>query len=832
MGALMRAHDWSHSSLGIPASWPQSLRTCVRLMLNTGHPMYIFWGADGACLYNDAYRESIGAERHPGSLGLPAFAVWEEIWPVIGPQIEQVMTGGGATWHVDQLIPITRHGRYEDVYWTYSYSPIDDESVPGGIGGVLVVCSETTQQVLTARKLASERDQLTKLFQLTPSFMTLLCGPEHVFEIANPGYMKLIGDRQILGRTVAEALPEGAQQGYVAILDEVYRTGTPYIAEGALISFGGQDVPANDRYLDFVYQPVRDSEGAVTGIFVEGVDVTDRTIAAQALREKTEQLELLYAIGEATRTATDARAIMDDTTRLLGEHMGAIRCAYADVESDHDSFTILGEWTAPGYDSITGSYSLAAFGTRAVAELQRGDPLVICDVAEELTPDTGGATFASIQIRAIICCPLIKADGLRGMMAVHMDVPHQWSDADVALIRSVAERSWAHVERVRATDTLAASEARYREMAEKLSDAHRLKDEFLATLAHELRNPLAPIRNALELMQLAPDDPALVTSARNVMGRQVTHIVRLIDDLLDLSRVNRGLIDLRRTRLPLATVVQDAVETSRPLIEHGGHTLTVSLPDLPLLLDVDPTRMVQVFSNLLNNASKFTPRGGHIEFGARADGDQVVVSVRDSGVGIPVGRLHDVFDMFTQVDRSHAQIGGGLGIGLTLVRRLVEMHGGSVEARSDGPGSGSEFIVRLPRARSLSPVPETPSGPAALAQHRRILVADDNVDGAETLAMMLRVLGHDTRTVHDGETALLVAREFRPHVMVLDIAMPGLDGHDLARCVRAESWGSDVTLIAASGWGLPEHKKQSRDAGFDHHLVKPIDLKVLEGLID
>ena len=280
-------------------------------------------------------------------------------------------------------------------------------------------------------------------------------------------------------------------------------------------------------------------------------------------------------------------------------------------------------------------------------------------------------------------------------------------------------------------------------------------------------------------------------------------------------------------------ILHDAIETSRPLIVQQGHVLTVSQPEEELLLDVDPTRMVQVFSNLLNNASKFTPRGGRIELIAERDGDtSVEITVRDNGLGLSEDASSQIFEMFMQVDRSHTQSSAGLGIGLTLVRRLVEMHGGTVVARSEGVGKGSEFVVRLDLATPSRPVHHTDSAiVAASSTHRRILVADDNVDGARTLAMMLQLVGHDTRIAHDGVEALALARDFRPEVMILDIAMPGLDGHHLARRVRSEPWGKDLLLIAASGWGLAEHKMQSRDAGFDHHLVKPIEFDMLEEMI-
>lgn len=549
LGALMRSHDWS-ASLGPPAFWPQALCTAVRLILNTGHPMYVFWGRDLACLYNDAYRQSIGPERHPGSLGRPAREVWSEIWDIIGPQIEQVMSGGGPTWHVDQLVPITRHGRRDDVYWTYSYSPIDDKSASAGIGGVLVVCTETTQQILAARHLASERDQQQEL---------------------------------------AEAL--------------------------------------------------RTSEGA------------------------------------------------------------------------------------------------------------------------------------------------------------------------------------------------------FRELAKQLTDASHAKDEFLATLAHELRNPLAPIHNALELMARAPTDAGVIVESRAIIGRQLGHLVRLIDDLLDLARVSRGNVVLRRSPSALAGALADAVEISRPLIDLRGHSLTVTLPDEALMLNIDRTRIVQVFANLLNNAAKFTPPGGHIMLTLARDGDtRAVVTVRDNGVGIPEAMLDAIFDMFTQVDRSQSQVGGGLGIGLWLVRRLIELHDGSVEARSNGAGAGSEFMVRLPLTQAAwgthaSGYDSTvvPVAPATVA--RRILVADDNVDAADSLSMLLRFAGHHTRTAYDGERALALAREFQPDVMLLDIGMPGRNGYELARSIRSEHWGRDVLLIAVSGWGQAEDQLRSRDAGFDHHLVKPVELEIFERLL-
>ena len=363
-------------------------------------------------------------------------------------------------------------------------------------------------------------------------------------------------------------------------------------------------------------------------------------------------------------------------------------------------------------------------------------------------------------------------------------------------------------------------------------EADRRKDEFLATLAHELRNPLAPLRNGLHVMKIAKDNEAAVEQARGMMERQLGHMVRLIDDLMDLSRISRGMVELRRGRVDLLKIVRQALETSRPLIESSGHELTLDVPPEPVYVDADQTRLAQVLSNLLNNAAKYTERGGWVRLGVeRQDGD-AVVSVRDNGMGIPADMLPRVFDMFTQVDRSLERSQGGLGIGLSLVRRLVEMHGGSVEARSDGHGLGSEFIVRIPVVPPAQQSEEPQNGDSVHSPTCcRILVADDNLDAASSLAMLLGFLGNEVRTVNDGLEAVEAAAEFRPDVALLDIGMPKLNGYDTCRRIREQPWGQNMVLIALTGWGQEEDKRQSQQAGFDHHIVKPVDPAALEKLL-
>jgi PAS domain S-box-containing protein len=368
------------------------------------------------------------------------------------------------------------------------------------------------------------------------------------------------------------------------------------------------------------------------------------------------------------------------------------------------------------------------------------------------------------------------------------------------------------------------AENQLRQLAAALSEADRRKDEFLATLAHELRNPLAPIRNGLQLMKLVGGQEATFEEARSMMERQVTQMVRLVDDLMDVSRISQGKLELKKERVQLAAVVKSAVETSQPLIEQLGHELTVMLPDQPVVVDADLTRLAQVFLNLLNNAAKYSDRGGHIMLAVERQGSEVLVSVRDTGIGIPADQMPHIFEMFTQVERSLEKSQGGLGIGLSLVKRLVEMHGGRVEAKSEGLGKGSEFVVRLPVVIEASKPQESGDAEGKPAKSSlRILIVDDNRDSADSLGMMLRIMGNDTRTAYDGQAGVDLAGEFRPEVLLLDIGLPKLNGYEACRRIREQPWGKGIVLIAVTGWGQDDDRRRSHEAGFDHHMVKPLD---------
>jgi PAS domain S-box-containing protein len=397
----------------------------------------------------------------------------------------------------------------------------------------------------------------------------------------------------------------------------------------------------------------------------------------------------------------------------------------------------------------------------------------------------------------------------------------KYTPADLAFAEELCRRAAIAIENV--------------QLYADLRKADRLKDEFLAMLAHELRNPLAPLRNALHIMKQPGTHEAVIGQCREMADRQVQHMARLLDDLLDVSRVSRGKIELRKESVDMAAVLHATVEGVRPLMEGRGHQFTMALPSEPLQVEGDPTRLEQVLTNLLNNAAKYTDPGGRIWLLASRDGAEIVLRVRDTGIGIDPEMLPRIFDLFVQAERRLDRSQGGVGIGLTLVRKLVELHGGSVEAYSAGLGWGSEFVVRLPALAAEPQSRQTEAGggtaPASALARHRVLAVDDNVDAADSLAMLLRLAGHEVRVAYDGPTALLIAQTFQPQVIFLDIGMPCMDGYDVARRLREDPELKPAVLVAMTGWGQEEDRRRSLQAGFDHHLVKPVEMEELEQVL-
>jgi signal transduction histidine kinase len=451
----------------------------------------------------------------------------------------------------------------------------------------------------------------------------------------------------------------------------------------------------------------------------------------------------------------------------------------------------------------------------------------------ELIPEiTDDLLVASVKDAALL--HLLRELGLRSYMGVPLSVRgkvlgvvtfiaaesgRRYDAADLAVAEDLAHRAAVAIENAR--------------LYQEVREADRKKDEFLAVLGHELRNPLAPISNALYVLKQPGANGTMVAQAREMMERQVQHMVRLVDDLLDVSRIVRGKVELRKEPIELAAIVARAVETSQPLLEAEGHELTVALPPEPLRVSGDLVRLAQVVGNLLNNAARYTEPGGKIRVEGERVGDKAVLRVQDTGIGIAPEVLPRIWDMFVQADRRMKGAQGGLGIGLALVKGLVELHGGTVEARSQGPGKGSEFAVTLPllSPRKSEENHEGVEGWSPAGTSRRVLVVDDNVDAAESLALLLRLGGHQTRVAHDGPSALKIAEAEPPEVAFLDIGMPVMDGYELARRFRSHPVLQNVVLVALTGWGQEEDRRRTKEAGFDGHEVKPVSPETIDRLL-
>ena len=694
----------------------------------------------------------------------------DQAWAVIGPRIDRAFAGEACDFEVEA--PYRAGG----VRWIHAaYAPDKDEA--GRVRGVVVLVTD-----VTARKQAEDR-----LRENTAR--------EHAFlEHLPVGIWFLNAEGRITyGNRAGQQIWAGAR--YVGA-DEFHEYKGWWHGTDRLLAAddwgAARAVRRGETCLDELIDiecfdgtrktmlnsavPVRDADGAVLGAVVINQDVTGRIRAEQALRASEERAALVR------RWSGVGVWYCDEPTQQL---------VWDEITKGHFFLPPDAEVSVPVfYERLHPDDRVAVLA--AVQECRVGDKLFDREY-RALDPATGAVRWVRSVGRAT-----------------------QAADGTPLRFDGVTLDITAH-----------------KRAEEALRDAARRKDEFLATLAHELRNPLAPVRNAVQILKAKGPPDQDSAWARDVIDRQVAQMARLLDDLLDVSRITRGKLELRRQRVELGGVVETAVETSRPLIEAGGHELTVDLPPGPVHLDADPVRLAQVLSNLLNNAAKYTERGGRIHLAAERNGASVLVSVKDTGIGVEGEMLPRLFEMFSQAKPALERAQGGLGIGLALVRGLVEMHGGCVTARSDGPGTGSEFAVHLPLAES-PPRQELPAPSAADVPRPpacRILVADDNRDAADSLAMMLELMGNAVRTANDGQEAVEVAAEFRPDVALLDIGMPRMNGYEAARRMRAEPWGRGLVIVALTGWGQEEDRRRSREAGFDVHLVKPVDPAAIEKVL-
>jgi PAS domain S-box-containing protein len=640
-------------------------------------------------------------------------------------------------------------------------------------------------------RLQQERADLARLFQQTPVPTAVLQGTELVFELANPAYLAVVGGRDIVGRPMLEALPEAKGQGFDDLLRDVIRTGRPHVGHETLVRLE-RDGKVEDRYFTFIYAPLRGAGGEI-----------DRAIAI--VNEVTEQVQARKQIERLAAQATAELAERERAEAALGQSEGKYRTLFESIDEGFCVVEVI-------FDERGAAADYRFMEVNPAFERHTGLVNAVGRTARELIPGHDEFWFTTYAGVALT--------GNASRFERYAEAMGRWFDVFCSRVGPPQERRVAIV----------FNDITARKAAESdLREAARRKDEFIATLSHELRNPLAPLRHALDALRLSGAGEGAPAPTLEIMERQVNHLARLVDDLLEMSRITRGAFELRRERLPVSAVVANAVETSEPSIRAARHRLTVSLPGEPIWVDGDAVRLAQILANLLDNAAKYTSPGGEITLSARRAGDAVELSVSDNGEGISAEALPRLFEMFSRGDRTGGQ--GGLGIGLALARHLAQMHGGTLEARSDGPGRGAQFILRLPAAQA---------GPARLRGARsreaslppqRVLVVDDNRDAAESLGAVLGLLGAEVRLAHAGEEAIEAMDAYHPSVVLLDLGMPGMDGYEVARRLRVRQNGRRVSIVALTGWGQDEDRRRTREAGFDHHLVKPADIEQLQSLL-
>jgi PAS domain S-box-containing protein len=804
MGARIRTFDWHKTSLGARDQWSSALQAALRIVLTTQHPMFIFWGPERRCFYNDAYAHALGLEEGSAMLGARGSEAWESIWDEIGPRIHHVMTGQGAAWRDIHKVPIVRRGRSEEMHWISSYSPIEDASAPNGTGGVLVVCSDMTSQVLAERRLAF-------LVRLDDALRLLLDAREIVATATEALGCHLGVSRIGYGEVTPDATTILVETNYTDGIE-------PLVGEFTLDGFWGSDI-ACQREGETLVQS--DWSPAPAHERTAHVRIETRALVAVPIVRMGEFRASLFVGDRGPRlwSAQDVALIESVAARIWGavervQAQNVLRQSEAKyrllTESIVDAVTAVDRdlryiyWNKAAHES-TGVSAEQALGRSRVEIFGNGDAVRLGN--EKIRECIAMAKPVDYELEV----PFLGPAWFHIML-------YPTTDGVLTISRDITARKQAE-------EKLRKSEAALRE-------ADVRKDVFLATLSHELRNPLAPIRTAARLLESTLAKPTDTRRAQSIISRQAAHMAALLDDLLDVSRITRGMLTLKKEFVPLQLVLDAAVEIAQPLIEAKNHTFRVDRPASHVTLEADSVRLTQSVGNILANAAKYTNPGGEITLGWRLESESLVIFVRDTGVGLAPEMCEKVFEMFTQVEPDTGRK-GGLGIGLALAKGLVELHGGRIQARSAGRDQGCEFTITLPRSLvevGAAPAVAGSEGELNGGSLYRVLIADDNQDAAETLAMLLRMSGHEVHVAHDGDDALALASRLQPHIAVLDIGMPNLSGYEVAKRIRGEVWGEPMTLIAVTGWGQEEDRRLARSAGFDYHLTKPVDPVSLEKL--
>lgn len=711
-----------------------------------------------------------------------------------------------------------------------SHSPIRDDT--GAIGFVLQHLQASGERpTADTPAIDDQLRSLRALFAQSPGFATFLRGPDHVFELSNPGAERLFGGRAVLGRPIREAMPNLAGQGYFELLDRVYETREPFRGT----AMRGELLDANDVpftvYVDMVFQPILGRDREPIGILVQGFEVTEQVLASRRQNFLTHAFEHLAI-------SPDVRAALCDVAELATQSIAdyAIVDLFDDGRANRIACTCA--------DLRDAELARRSFQFPLPPEIPTGhvfherkgavhivSPFTEEHIARSARSEQHAALLREMRLTSLAIVPLWHRGRLYGTFSVmSARTSPRFGERDLPALTELGRLASSALDNARLNLERDALLAREQEARVRAEAANRAKDDFLAMLGHELRNPLAPISTAIQLLRLTEDPPR---REHEIIERQTRHLVRLVDDLLDISRIVHGKIELRRETADLASIAKKAVEIAHPMIAQKQHTLHVELTDAQLV--ADEARLAQAISNLLTNAARYTPVGGTIWLSSARVDDRIEIRVRDTGVGLPPDMLSTIFDMFVQVPQASDRASGGLGVGLTLVQRIVQMHDGSVSAHSEGLGRGAEIVIRLPASPIVREAATTtpPTAPVATptTDAVRVLLVDDNRDALELLSELLRRRGCLVTAVIDADEALRAAAQQRFDIAVLDLGLPVRDGVELAGALRALLGSATPTLIALTGYNAAEDRARTAAAGFAHHLSKPVDTKALLRLI-